>query len=105
MAGTRKKIVDIYALLQHLRAGVSNRGIKRDLGIDRRTAQKYREWAEEYGLLNGTLPPIEELYQLLEETMPTKCHFDSSAENRPGPWLVDAQRARGSGGHGKQPSA
>ena len=72
MAGTRKKIVDIYALLQHLRAGVSNRGIKRDLGIDRRTAQKYREWAEEYGLLNGTLPPIEELYQLLEETMPTK---------------------------------
>lgn len=72
MAGKRKKIVDIYALLQHLRAGASNRGIKRDLGIDRRTAQKYRDWAEEYGLLNGTLPPIEELYQLLEETMPTK---------------------------------
>jgi len=32
MAGKRKKIVDIYARLQHLRAGVSNRGIKRDLG-------------------------------------------------------------------------
>lgn len=72
MAGKRKKIVDIYALLQHLRAGASNRGIKRDLSIDRRTAQKYRKWAEEYGLLNGTLPPIEELYQLLEETMPSK---------------------------------
>jgi transposase len=72
MAGKRKKIVDIYALLQHLRAGASNRGIKRDLGIDRRTAQKYREWAEEYGLLGGTLPPIEELYQLLEETMPVQ---------------------------------
>lgn len=71
MAGKRKKIVDIYALLQHLRAGDSNRRIKRVLGVDRRTAKKYREWAEEYGLLNGTLPPIEELYQLLEETMPT----------------------------------
>jgi len=72
MAGKRKSIVDIYALLQHLRAGVSNRGIRRDLGIDRRTAQKYRAWAEENGLLQGTLPPIEELYQLLEETMPTR---------------------------------
>ena len=58
MAGKRKKIVDIYALLQHLRAGVSNRGIKRDLGLDRRTIRKYRKWAEEYGLLSGTLPPI-----------------------------------------------
>ncbi len=70
MAGKRKKIVDIYALLQHLRAGHSNRHIKRELGFDRRTAQKYREWAEEYSLLTGSLPPIEELYQLLEETMP-----------------------------------
>jgi hypothetical protein len=72
MAGKRKEIVDIYALLQHMRAGDSNRGIKRDLGIDRRTAQKYRGWAEEYGLLSGTLPPVEELYQLLEETIPTQ---------------------------------
>ena len=72
MAGKRKQIVDIYALLQHLRAGASNRGIKRELGVDRRTAQKYREWAAEYGLLKGTLPPIEELYQLWEETMPVK---------------------------------
>jgi transposase len=70
MAGKRKKIVDIYALLQYLRAGHSNRRIKRDLRIDRRTVQKYREWAEEYNLLTGSLPPIEELYQLLEETMP-----------------------------------
>ena len=70
MAGKRKKIVDIYALLQHLRAGHSNRRVKRELGIDRRTVQKYREWAEEYNLLSGSLPPSEELYQLLEETMP-----------------------------------
>ncbi len=72
MAGKRKKIVDIYALLQHLRAGDSNRCIKRELNIDRRTVQKYREWAEEYGLLSGSLPPIEELYHLVAETMPTQ---------------------------------
>lgn len=70
MAGKRKGIVDIYALLQHMRAGASNRKIKKELGVDRRTVQKYREWAESYGLLTGTLPPIEELYQLWQETMP-----------------------------------
>lgn len=42
MSGKRKTTVDIYTLLQHLRAGASNRRIKRELGIDRRTAQKYR---------------------------------------------------------------
>lgn len=72
MAGKRKEIVDIYAILQHLRSGASNRGIRRELGVDRRTAQKYRAWAEEYGLLKGTLPPLEELYQLVEETLPVK---------------------------------
>ena len=82
MAGKRKNIVDIYALLQHMRAGESNRRMKRVLGVDRRTAQRYREWAEEYGLLTGTLPPIEELYQLLEETMPSRQppHNQSSVE-------------------------
>lgn len=94
MAGTRKKIVDIYALLQHLRAGASNRGIKRDLGIDRRTAQKYREWAEEYGLLSGTLPPIEELYQLLEETMPSKQPPQSQSTVEPFRKLVIKLRAQ-----------
>ena len=30
----------------------------------------YREWAETYSLLNGKLPPIEELHKLLQNTMP-----------------------------------
>jgi transposase len=70
MSGKRKTIVDIYALLQHLRAGYSNRRIQRELGIDRRTVQKYRQWAETYSLLDGKLPPIEELHNLLCDTMP-----------------------------------
>jgi transposase len=95
MAGKRKKIVDIYALLQHLRAGDSNRRIKRELGIDRRTVQKYRGWAEEYGLLRGTMPPIEELYQLLEETMPTQQPPQSQSTVEPYRELVIKLRERG----------
>jgi transposase len=83
MAGKRKTIVDIYTLLQHLRAGESNRKIKRTLGTDRRTVQKYREWAEEYGLLGGSLPPVEELYQLLEATMPSRTPPQSQSSVEP----------------------
>lgn len=68
MSRRNKNIVDILALLQHMRAGKSNRQIRKDLGIDRRTAQKYREWAETHELLTGELPVIEELQQLLDET-------------------------------------
>lgn len=95
MAGKRKQIVDIYALLQHMRAGVSNRGIKRDLGIDRRTTQKYREWAEEYGLLKGNLPPLEELYQLVEETMPTPPPPQNQSSVEPYRQLVIKLREQG----------
>lgn len=95
MAGKRKEIVDIYALLQHLRAGESNRRIQRELGIDRRTAQKYRAWAEEYGLLGGTLPPIEELYQLVEETMPTAQPPQSQSSVEPYRQLVRKLREQG----------
>lgn len=95
MAGKRIPIVDIYALLQHMRSGASNRQIKRDLGIDRRTAQKYRAWAEAYALLDGTLPPIEELYQLLEETMPTAQAPQSQSTVEPYAELVAKLRAEG----------
>lgn len=68
MSRRGKNIVDVIALLQHLRAGESNRRIKKVLQIDRRTAQRYREWAEAHELLTGKLPPIEEVQQLLGET-------------------------------------
>lgn len=68
MSGRNKNIMDVFAMLQHMRAGDSNRRIKKALGIDRRTAQKYREWAQEHGMLEGELPSIEELQMLLQET-------------------------------------
>ncbi len=60
----RKNIVEIMAMLQHLRAGASNNQIKRELNVSRHTARAYRQWAEEHGLLTGALPPIEELERL-----------------------------------------
>jgi len=68
MTRRSKNIVDVIALLQHMRAGESNRRIKKVLQVDRRTAQRYREWAEAQELLTGDLPAIEEIQQLLDET-------------------------------------
>lgn len=68
MSRRTKTIVDIIAMLQHMRAGKSNRQIRNELGIDRRTAQKYREWAAGQGLLTGELPGVAELRKLQAET-------------------------------------
>lgn len=64
----RKNVVEIMAMLQHLRAGASNNQIKRELKVSRHTARAYRQWASEQGLLAGSLPPIEELERLRSET-------------------------------------
>ncbi len=64
----RKNIVEIMAMLQHLRAGASNNQIKRELKVSRHTARAYRQWANERGLLNGKLPPIEELERMRTES-------------------------------------
>lgn len=60
--------MEVIALLQHIRAGASNRQIKKELGVSRRTARAYRTWAEEHGLLEGPLPPVEVLERLRKET-------------------------------------
>ena len=65
----RKEIVEIMAMLQHLRAGASNNQIKRELKVSRHTARAYRQWASEQGLLAGPLPAIEELERLRAETV------------------------------------
>lgn len=68
MSRRNKTIVDMIAMLQHMRAGKSNRQIRDELGIDRRTAQKYREWAQTQGLLTGNLPDVSQLQKLQAET-------------------------------------
>jgi len=62
--------MDIRELLLHIRAGSSDRQIERDMKVDRRTAKRYREWAEAQGLLAGSLPSLEELQVIADQTLP-----------------------------------
>ena len=68
MSSRRKGNVDIRSILHHIQQGVSDRRIARELGVNRRTVQQYRKWAEEQGLLAGALPPPEQLQELLKRT-------------------------------------
>jgi transposase len=61
--------MDIREMLRRLRQGESNRAVARDMRVDRKTVRRYRIWAAEQELLEGPLPPLGELHQLLEETM------------------------------------
>ncbi len=64
--------MDIRMILNHIQAGSSNRQIERDLDVDRRTVKRYRDWAEDQGLLEGELPDIDHLQALLERTLPDR---------------------------------
>jgi len=68
MSGKRKEIMDVREILRQLRAGQSNRAVARAMSVDRKTIGRYRAWAAKQGLLEGALPSLGELYQLLEET-------------------------------------
>ncbi len=63
--------MDIREILHQIRNGSSDRQISRDLRIDRRTVKRYREWAQEQGLLAGEIPEIEVLQELAASTLAT----------------------------------
>jgi transposase len=65
-------IMDIRELLVHIRAQSSNRQVQRDTGLDRRTVQRYREWAQEQELLEGEMPSLEALKAKVEESFQEK---------------------------------
>lgn len=63
--------MEIREVIRRLRAGESDRAIHRALKIHRKTIRKYREWAEEQGLLaSDELPTLEALQQRLDDTLP-----------------------------------
>jgi len=62
--------MDIQEIVRRLRAGQSDRAIHQDLGLHRDTVRKYRQWAEEQGLLEGEMPGLETLHDLVEESLP-----------------------------------
>ena len=83
-------LMDIRELLLHIRAHSSYRQIQRDTGFDRRTVKRYRQWAHEQGLLEGDLPALEDLQELLERSFQEKTppqnqssveHFRSQVED------------------------
>jgi transposase len=66
MAGKVKTLMDILGILQHMRAGDSDREISRILNMHRQTVRRYRQWAMQYKLLEvETLPPLETIQHWL----------------------------------------
>jgi transposase len=70
MSYRRIATMDVMELLRLLRMGESDRSIAVCLGHTRRSVARYRVWAEEQGVLHGTLPTAAEMHRLLAETMP-----------------------------------
>jgi transposase len=64
------------------------------MGINRRTAARYRAWAEEQGLLEGELPDLTTLQQLLDETMPEEKPPQNVSTVEPYRELVEKLRAK-----------
>lgn len=62
--------MEVREILRQIRAGESDHAIRRNLGVHRATVKKYREWATEQGLLEGELPPVEDLQARLTATLP-----------------------------------
>ena len=61
MSGRRSNVLDIREILRRVRLGESDRAIAAGMKISRKTAKKYRAWAEEMGLTQGPLPPANTL--------------------------------------------
>jgi hypothetical protein len=72
MTERKLSLMDMRGLLLHFRAQSSDRQIQRDTGLNRRTIQRYRAWAQSQGLLDGTLPAPEELAARLQAVLPEK---------------------------------
>jgi len=66
------KLMDIRELLIHIRAESSDRQVARDTGHNRRTVKRYREWAQAQGLLEGELPGLEALQELVTTSLPMR---------------------------------
>ena len=84
MPNRRKDIMDIRALLRHLRAGEKDRSIARALGMARPTVKRYRAWAQHHGLLEGALPSLEAL-QLLRRIARKCAPVNAGPTPRPRP--------------------
>src|SRR5690348_4214022 len=70
MANRSISLMDLLELVRLLRRGASDRTLTRVLRHNRRTIAKYREWAEQQGLLTGELPTAAQLQAVHAATLP-----------------------------------
>ena len=71
MPNRRATTMDLHEMLRLLRRGYSNRRIAKALRLNRKTVDKYRAALEQTGALEGELPEMAELEQILEAHFPT----------------------------------
>ena len=64
MPGKRKETMEIREMLRRFQQGQSNRHVARDLGVNRKTVDRYRAWADDQELLEGPLPSLGDLHEL-----------------------------------------
>ena len=62
--------MDVVELLRVLREGAGDRRSTKLLNDHRRTIARYRQWAQQHGLLDGPLPSPAALPHLLDTTLP-----------------------------------
>ncbi|MBP7608584.1 MAG: hypothetical protein KA760_03765, partial [Steroidobacteraceae bacterium] len=62
-------MLDIREILRRLQLGERERRIAQDLKVSRKTVAKYREWAEQHGVLPGELPSAADLQRMLANTL------------------------------------
>ncbi len=87
--------MDLQEIIRRLRAGQSNRAIHDAVGVHRNTVKKYRRWAETNNLLEGDLPDLATLQQLLDETLPQAPPPENESSVEPYRELVERLRAAG----------
>ncbi len=87
--------MDIQEIIRRLRAGQSDRTIHEELGVHRKTVKKYRQWAAGHQLLEGELPDVANLQQLVETTLPQTNPPQNASSVEPYRELVERLRQEG----------
>ncbi|MGB3216628.1 MAG: IS21 family transposase [Anaerolineae bacterium] len=95
MSGRRAEVLDIREMLRQVRLGASDRSIGKAMQVSRKTVKKYREWAQKQGLLQGELPPTDQLLALLQSTLPETPPPQIESGVEPHRQLVEDWRVKG----------
>jgi transposase len=88
-------VLDVRELIRRLQAGATDRAIARELGMARKTAAKYRAWAEDEGWIESALPPLEELDARVRARLPHSNLPRTPFKAEPHRAVIEALRGKG----------